>query len=522
MKTETKITLEQVVPEINISKKKLEKTPTGIKGFDEITYGGIPKNRPTILVGGSGTGKTFMSMEYIINGAMIFNEPGLFMTFEERIEDLIVNALTIGHDLEKLISEKKIFLDHLNINNNEIHEVGKYNIDGLFVILDQAIQKVNAKRIVLDSFDTLFSNFDTRILRSEFKRLFLWLKEKKVTAIITAETGDTFLTRLGLEENVADCVIELNNRLNNQIGTRRIRIVKYRGAFHSNNEYPFTIDEKGMTVFPVINQSIDFKIVNEKISSGLKSLDEMLENKGFYLGSSILISGTAGTGKSSMSMIFVNSVCKNNLSCLFCAFEESPNQIIRNMELIGIDLMPLINSNKLKFYHAIPTLLNLELHFMAIKEEIEKTKPAIIILDPVSNLITEGPNSDIRIMLTQFIWYLKTKKLTVMFTAAITLNSISLNQNDEGISSTVDTWIMLQDVDFFNKRINTLEVKKSRGMSHSKLKKEIKISSNGITLLPLVVKENGVQLHSINISESKQQNAYQYKSDDLNENGKSD
>jgi len=315
--------------------------------------------------------------------------------------------------------------------------------------------------------------------------LFFWLKEKKVTAIITAEIGDTFLTRLGLEENVADCVIELNNRLNNQIGTRRIRILKYRGSFHSNNEYPFLIDEKGMTVFPVINQSIDFKISVERISLGLKTLDEMLDNKGVYLGSSILISGTAGTGKSSLSMTFVNNACKSNISCLYCAFEESPNQIIRNMLSIGIDVLPLINSNKLKFYHAIPTLQNLELHFMAIKEQIEKSQPTIIILDPVSNLITEGPNSDVRIMLTQFIWYLKTKKLTVMFTAAITLNSISLNQNDEGITSTVDTWIMLQDIDLFNKRVNTLEVKKSRGMNHSKQKKEIKISSDGISLLPM-------------------------------------
>ncbi|MEI8053691.1 MAG: circadian clock protein KaiC [Bacteroidota bacterium] len=485
MKTENTITLEQTAPEIKSIIKKLEKSLTGIKGLDEITYGGIPKNRPTVLVGGSGTGKTFMSLEYIVNGAILFNEPGLFVTFEERTEDLIVNALTLGHDLQKLISEKKILIEHLNINNNEILEVGKYNIDGLFVILDQAIQKVNAKRIVLDSFDTLFSNFDTRILRSEFKRLFFWLKEKKVTAIITAEIGDTFLTRLGLEENVADCVIELNNRLNNQIGTRRIRILKYRGSFHSNNEYPFLIDEKGMTVFPVINQSIDFKISNERISLGLKTLDEMLDNKGVYLGSSILISGTAGTGKSSLSMTFVNNACKSNISCLYCAFEESPNQIIRNMLSIGIDVLPLINSNKLKFYHAIPTLQNLELHFMAIKEQIEKSQPTIIILDPVSNLITEGPNSDVRIMLTQFIWYLKTKKLTVMFTAAITLNSISLNQNDEGITSTVDTWIMLQDIDLFNKRVNTLEVKKSRGMNHSKQKKEIKISSDGISLLPM-------------------------------------
>ncbi len=471
---------------------KLEKSKTGIRGLDEITFGGIPKNRPTILVGGTGTGKTFISMEYIIKGAVQYNEPGVFMTFEEKTDELLLNASSLGYDLYSLLKEKKILLEHLNINNNELYEIGKYNIEGLFVMLESAINKIKAKRIVLDSFDTLFSNFDTRILRSEFKRLFFWLKEKKVTAIITAELGDTYLTRLGLEENVADCVIELNNRIVNQIGTRRIKIVKYRGSTNANNEYPFIIDQKGMTIFPLVNQEKDELASLERISSGIKSLDEMLENKGFYLGSSILVSGTAGTGKTSIVASFARSVCSNKRVCLFCAFEEKPNQILRNMKSLGILLSPFIDSKHLHFYYARPNLQNLELHFMAIKELIEKLNPSCIILDPITNLMTDGPNSDVRSMLTRFIDFLKTKQITVMFTAAITVGSISQNPSDEGISSMVDTWIMVQDLEMNGERNKTLFVMKSRGMNHSKKEKEIVMSSEGVELLAIGKNKSGL------------------------------
>ena len=470
---------------------QLEKVPTGIRGFDQITVGGIPKNRPTILVGATGTGKTFMSMEFIIKGAVLFNEPGVFMTFEEKTGELLINASSLGYDLKSLVQEKKIFLEHLNINNNEIHEAGKYNIEGFFVMLELAINKVKAKRVVLDSFDTLFSNFDTRILRSEFKRLFFWLKEKKVTAIITAELGDTFLTRLGLEENVADCVIELTNRVINQIGTRRIKVIKYRGSSHSNNEYHFVIDENGMTIFPIVNQLLEQQTSNKRISSGIPTLDEILENKGFFLGSSILISGTAGTGKTLITISFVKSICEKKITCLFCAFEETPNQIIRNSAMIGIFLLPLKESGYLHFYFAKPTLQNLELHFMAIKESIEKLKPTIVILDPITNLMTEGPTSEIRNMLTRFIDYLKTKQITVMFTAAITIGSIAQHPSDEGISAMVDTWIMLQDIELHGERNKVLYIMKSRGMSHSNKAKEIIISHNGISLSPF--KKNKIE-----------------------------
>jgi circadian clock protein KaiC len=461
-----------------------QKTPTGIKGFDEITFGGLPTNRPTVIFGSSGTGKTYMAIEYIINGAVLFNEPGLFLTFEEKIEDLIINASSLGHDLQKLISEKKICIEHLNISSSDINEVGKYNIDALFVILSEAIESIGAKRIVLDSFDTLFSNFDTRILRSEFKKLFYWLKEKKLTAVITAELGDVYLTRLGIEENVADCVIELNNRVVNQMSTRVIRIIKYRGSAHGINEYPFVLDEKGMTIFPLISKSMDQPVGTSRILSGIPALDEMLENKGFYAGSSILISGTAGTGKTSITAAFAAHVCKSNIKCLFCVFEEMPNQLMRNMQSIGIHLSEFQKTSLLHFYYARPSLQNLELHFMAIKEMVKKIKPAVVILDPITNLMTEGPNSDVRSMLTRFVDYMKTQEITVMFTAAITIGSISQNTSDEGISSMVDTWIMLQDLESGGERHKSLYVMKSRGMKHSKKEQEFVIASQGLSLTP--------------------------------------
>ncbi len=382
-------------------------------------------------------------------------------------------------------------MEHIQINPDEIKETGKYDLEGLFVRLDQAINKVNAKRVVLDSLDTLFYSFDFKMLRSEFKRLLSWLKEKNVTAIITSEIGDPFLTREGIEEYVADCVIALDNRITNQISTRRLRIIKYRGSFHGNNEYPFVIDEKGINVFPIISEAYQQKSITSRITTGIKDLDEMLGKKGFYDGSSILISGTAGTGKTSLAASFAYSVYESGKRCLFCAFEEAPNQIIRNMQSIGLNLDQLVKSGLLTFYYSRPTLQNLELHFIAIKKIIDEVKPNVVILDPITNLMTEGPNSDIRSMLTRFVDYLKTKHITVMFTAAITVGSIERNPSDEGISSMVDTWIMVQDVEVDTERTRSLCVIKSRGMFHSNDVRKFNISDKGITLMPVAIGNKG-------------------------------
>lgn len=468
---------------------KFPKSLTGIRGLDEITTGGLPRNRPTLLLGNTGCGKTIMAMEFLVNGVVMHNEPGVFMAFEEKTDELEVNVKSLGYDLNKHLAENKIYLEHVQINRDEIIETGSYSIEGLFVRLERAIDKVKAKRVVLDSLDTLFYGLDYNTLRSEFQRLFSWLKEKKVTAIITAEFGDTFLTRHGIEEYVADCVIILDNRVTNQIATRRLRIVKYRGSLHGNNEYPFIIDEKGVTVFPLISEALQQKSSSLRISSGIKDLDEMLGKKGFYVGSSILVSGTAGTGKTSVAASFAYSVCIAKKRCLFCAFEEAPNQVLRNMRSIGFHLEPLVKSGILTFYYSRPTLQNLELHFIAIKKIINEIKPAVVVLDPITNLMTEGPNSDIRSMLTRFVDFLKIQQITVMFTAAITVGSIERNPSDEGISSMVDTWMMVQDIEVEEERIRSLCVMKSRGMIHSHRVREFNISSKEITLSPILRKE---------------------------------
>ena len=470
---------------------RFPKSLTGIKGLDDIMGGGLPKERTTLLLGSAGCGKTIVAMEFLVNGITLFNEPGVFLSFEERTDELVINSKSLDYNLDRLVAENKLYLENLQINRYEIMQAGKYDLEGLFVRLEQAINKVKAKRVVLDSLDALFFGLDSYILRSEFKRLLSWFKEKKITAIITAEIGDSFLTRHGLEEYVADCVLILNNRITNQISTRRIRILKYRGTMHGNNEYPFIIDEKGISVFPLVSEAIQQPSSNKRISSGIKDLDEMLGKKGFYSGSSILISGTAGTGKTSIAAAFAHSVCNEKKHCLFCAFEEAPNQVTRNMRSIGFHLEPLIQSGLLTFYYSRPTLQNLELHFIAIKKIINDIRPAVVILDPITNLMTEGPNSDIRSMLTRFVDFLKTQNITVLFTAAITVGSIERNPSDEGISSMVDTWMMVQDIEVDGERTRSLCVMKSRGMAHSNEVRRFTISNKGITLNPIAAKQTG-------------------------------
>jgi len=476
---------QQKVKQSKASSFKFPKSLTGIQGLDDITDGGVPKNRTSLLLGSAGCGKTIFAMEFLVNGITLYNEPGIFLSFEEKTDELVLNAKSLEYKLDKLVEENKLYLENLQINRYEILKAGKYDLEGLFVRLEQAINKVNAKRVVLDSLDALFFGLDSFILRSEFKRLLTWLKEKQVTAVITAEVGDGLLTRHGLEEHIADCVMVLSNRVTNQIATRRIRIIKYRGSMHGNNEYPFIIEEKGISVFPLVSEALQQQSSSNRISSGITDLDEMLGKKGFYAGSSILISGTAGTGKTSIAAAFAHNVCLQKKRCLFCAFEEAPNQVIRNMGSIGFHLDPLIKAGTLTFYYSRPTLQNLELHFIAIKKRITEFKPAVVILDPITNLMTEGPNSDIRSMLTRFVDFLKTQDITVLFTAAITVGSIERNPSDEGISSMVDTWMMVQDIEVDGERTRSLCVMKSRGMAHSNEVKRFIISDKGIALGPV-------------------------------------
>lgn len=472
--------------------KTLVKTPTGILGLDEVTLGGLPQGRPTLICGGAGCGKTLFSLEFIVRGAQEFNEPGVFIAFEEKAEELATNVASLGFDLYELQEQKKLKIDYIHIDKSEIEETGEYDLEGLFIRLGYAIDSIGAKRVVLDTIENLFAGLTNQaILRAELRRLFQFLKDKGVTAIITGERGESSLTRQGLEEYVSDCVILLDHRIINQISTRRLRIVKYRGSVHGTNEYPFLIDEEGISVLPVTSLQLDKKVSSERVSSGIPALDSMLSKDGFYRGSSILTSGTAGTGKTSIAASFINAACERNERCLYFAFEESPQQIVRNMRSIGIDLQGHIDSGILQFQASRPTLYGLEMHLVAIHKAIRKFKPTIVVLDPITNLITVGTMSEVKSMLVRLIDFLQVEQITVMFTA-LALNTITNEQTDEGISSLVDAWIQIKDIELNGERNRGLYVMKSRGMEHSNQVREFVFTKTGLDLIDVYIGPEGV------------------------------
>jgi circadian clock protein KaiC len=483
-------------PDLYPPLKNLPKTPTGISGLDEITLGGLPTGRPTLICGSAGCGKTLFSLEFIVRGALEFNEPGVFIAFEEKADELATNVASLGFDLKKLQEDKKIKIDYIHVDRSEIEETGEYDLEGLFIRLGYAIDSIGAKRVVLDTIENLFSGLSNQaILRAELRRLFQWLKDKGVTAIITGERGESSLTRQGLEEYVSDCVILLDHRIINQISTRRLRIVKYRGSVHGTNEYPFLIDEEGISVLPVTSLQLNKPVSTDRLTSGIKALDGMLSNGGFYKGSSILVSGTAGTGKTSIASSFANEACNRGEKCLFFAFEESPQQIIRNMSSIGMSLQQHVDNGFLKFYASRPTLYGLEMHLVAIHKAIRKFKPAVVILDPITNLITVGTVSEVKSMLVRLIDFLQEEQITVMFTA-LTLNTVINDQTDEGVSSLVDAWLLIKDIEMNGERNRGLYIMKSRGMHHSNQVREFVMSSEGLNLVDVYLGPEGVLVGS--------------------------
>lgn len=464
---------------MEIAKEKLKKCPTGISGLDEITFGGLPLGRPTLIAGNAGCGKTLMSMEFLVRGALQHNEPGVFFSFEESRDDLATNFASLGFDLNELAEQKKLLLEFIYIERSEIQETGEYDLDGLFIRLDSAINSIGAKRVVLDTLEALFSGFmNESILRAELRRLFRWLKDKGVTAIITGERGDRMITKYGLEEYVADCVILLDHRIQEQISTRRLKILKYRGSAHGTNEYPFMIIENGISILPITSLNLSYKVSSERISSGVPGIDEMLGNKGFYKGSSILISGTAGTGKSSFASHFVNASCQNRMKCLFFAFEESEHQIIRNMQQIGIDLQQWIDEGLLKFVSNRPTHFGIEMHLVSIHNHLMSFDPNVVVIDSVTNLISSGTIMDVKSMLTRLMDSMKIKGITSFMTDLS--NEFNTIKSEIGISSLTDTWIRLENQEYNNQLGRKINIIKSRGMKHSSYIKDFLITDKGI------------------------------------------
>ena len=466
----------------------LPKSPTGIDGLDEVTNGGLPRGRPTLVCGSAGCGKTLLAMEFLVRGAVQFDEPGVFLAFEETAEELAQNVRSLGFDLDDLIARKKLEVDYVYVERSEIQETGEFDLEGLFVRLGFAIDTIGAKRVVLDTIETLFGGLsDSSILRSEIRRLFRWLKDKGVTAIITGERGDGTLTRHGLEEYVSDCVILLDHRVTDQVSTRRLRIVKYRGSSHGTNEFPFLIDEDGLSVVPITSAGLDHPASDERVSTGVAALDEMLGGRGFLLGSSVLASGTAGTGKTSLAAQFADASCGRGQRCLFFSFEESPAQLLRNMRSIGLDLGRWIERGVLRIHSSRPSRFGLEMHLALVYKQVRDFRPDVVVVDPISNFLSAGSTIEAGTMLVRLIDLLKAQQITTLFTNLVG-GGKEAEQTDVGISSIIDTLLLLRDEERAGERASFLYILKSRGMPHSRSIRRFRLTGQGIELLDEAVR----------------------------------
>ncbi len=473
-----------------VEKLPFAKAPTGIKGLDDVTLGGLPAGRPTLLCGSAGCGKTLFAMTFLVNGATLYGENGVFMSFEERSEDLAANVASLGYDVGDLMADKRLVIDHVRIEPSEIEVSGDYDFEPLFVRLGYAIDQVGAKRVVLDTIEALFSGFtDQAVLRAELRRLFGWLKDRGVTALITGERGEGRLTRYGIEEYVSDCVILLDNRVHDQVTTRRLRIVKYRGSSHGTNEYPFLIDDRGISVMPITSAGLQHKISSEVVPTGTPDLNAMFGLGGFYRGSSVLISGLAGTGKSTFSAWFADAMCKRGERCLYFAFEESPDQIVRNMRSAGIELQGHIDGGLLRFESARPSLYGLEMHLTRMHRDIEEFKPSAVVVDPISAF--RGVESEIHATLLRLADLCKDRGITAIFTS-LSLATDHATEADRGVSSLMDTWISLTDLESSGERNRVLFVLKSRGMNHSNQMREYLLTSHGIKMTQPYIGPEGV------------------------------
>ena len=487
--------------------RTLPKAPTGIQGLDEITQGGLPRGRPTLICGSAGAGKTMLAVEFLVRGATAYGEPGIFMAFEETASELTQNVRSLGFDLDELSEEKKLVIDFVRIERSEIDETGDYDLEGLFIRLGAAIDGIGAKRVVLDTIENLFAGLQNQgILRAELRRLFRWLKDKGVTAVITAERGEGALTRHGLEEYVSDCVILLDHRVTDQVSTRRLRIVKYRGTAHGTNEYPFLIDEDGFSVLPVTSLGLQHQVSEERISSGVPRLDAMLGGQGFYRGTTILLSGTAGTGKTSLAASFVEAACRRGERCLYFSFEESPGQLIRNMRSIGLNLEQWTKKKLLQFHSSRATFYGLEMHLAMIHKIVRDFQPEVVVLDPIGSLIQAGNQRDAHTMIIRLIDFLKQQKVTA-FVTNLTSGGEALERTNVEISSIVDTWLFTRDIELNGERNRALYVLKSRGMAHSNQLREFLLTSQGVDLLDVYVGPDGVLTGSSRLSQEAREKA---------------
>jgi circadian clock protein KaiC len=479
----------------------LAKAPTGISGFDEITDGGLPRGRPTLVCGAAGCGKTLFAIEFLVRGALQFDEPGLFMAFEETAEELASNVASLGFDLGDMIAKRQLLIDHVHVERSEIEETGEYNLDGLFIRLQAAIDEVGAKRVVLDTLETLFSGFSNEaLLRAELRRLFRWLKDRGLTAVITGERGEAQLTRQGLEEYVSDCVILLDHRVVETQATRRLRILKYRGSHHGTNEYPFLIDEQGFSVLPITSLALQHEASKEIVSIGVPGIDQMLETRGVFRGSSVLLSGPAGTGKTTVAASFLDAASRRGERCLMVAYEESEAQIVRNMRSVGLDLQPWLEKGLLHIHATRPSSHGLEMHLVTVHKLVRDLRPGAVVMDPISNLTQVGSLSEAQAMLVRLIDFLKVRGVTALYTS-LTPNDGFLERTEIGVSSLIDTWLLVRQVEVNGERNRTLFVLKSRGMSHSNQVREFLLTDHGLDLREAYLGPHGVLTGSARLAQ---------------------
>ncbi len=479
------------------SRFTLPKTATGVSGLDEITEGGLPRGRTSLVCGSAGSGKTLLALEFLLRGAMQYGEPGVLMAFEESPADIAANVRSLGFDLEAQVDAGLVAIDHVRIEPGELVPAGAYSLDALLLRLQAAVEAVGARRVVIDTLEALFAGVDEHTtLRLELARLFHWLKERNLTCVVTGERGAAGLTRIGLEEYVADCVILLDHRVTDRVSTRHMRIVKYRGSSHGSNEYPFLIGEDGIFVLPVTSVGLSHPASSERIPTGIEALDQMLGGRGVFRGSTILVSGTAGTGKTSIAAHFAAATCGRGERCLYVAFEESPAQLVRNMASIGLDLQPCIDAGLLTIHAARPTRYGLEMHLLAIHQLVESIGPSVVILDPMSNLMTSGSALDTQFMLLRLIDFLKGRRITALF-VQLAPGGTSAEQTDVGVSSLIDTWLLVRDIELGGERNRGMYVLKSRGMAHSNQIREFLITSHGIELVPVYAGPEGVLTGSL-------------------------
>ncbi|WP_026789635.1 circadian clock protein KaiC [Pleomorphomonas oryzae] len=463
--------------------RSIAKSLTGISGFDELTLGGLPTGRPTLVCGSAGCGKTLFAATFLVHGARELDEPGVFVSFEERPGDIVDNVASLGFDLDTLIESGKVVIEHIEVDPSEVAEIGDFDLEGLFLRLELAIDSIGAKRVVLDTIESLFSAFTNQaVLRAEIRRLFDWLKDRGLTTVITGERGDGALTRQGLEEYVSDCVLLLDHRVQNQISTRRLRIVKYRGSSHGTNEYPFLIDQGGFSVLPVSSLGLNHRVFEERVSTGVPDLDAMMGGGGFHRGSSILISGVAGSGKSSLAASFVDAACKAGQKAVYFSFEESQEQTVRNMRSLGIDLGTHITDGKLKYVAARPTFYSLEMHLALMLREVLSFRPDIFVLDPLSAFTETGDRSEVHAMLLRIVDFLKSEGITGVLTH-LTQSGQTVIETDSGLSSLMDAWILLLNRESNGEFNRELYLLKARGLSHSNQVREFVMSDDGIHLL---------------------------------------